>query len=164
MPQETVCCHQYVILCYEKCQNEMLFFFREREVPRPWSWWHKFQGPAGQNQKWEKKISANVQQNLCHSFGDHARDRRRGNLKWTFNWSSQGPLYGITFEIYVLLLSFQLFDHIVQCIAEFLEYMGIKGARLPLGFTFSFPCRQASIDKVSTAAQDGSAGTSASAW
>ncbi|NWJ11238.1 HXK1 protein, partial [Crypturellus undulatus] len=41
----------------------------------------------------------------------------------------------------------ELFDHIVQCIAEFLEYMGIKGARLPLGFTFSFPCRQASIDK-----------------
>ncbi|NXE70116.1 HXK1 protein, partial [Calcarius ornatus] len=41
----------------------------------------------------------------------------------------------------------ELFDHIVQCIADFLDYMGIKGARLPLGFTFSFPCRQASIDK-----------------
>ncbi|XP_042313433.1 hexokinase HKDC1 isoform X1 [Sceloporus undulatus] len=41
----------------------------------------------------------------------------------------------------------ELFDHIVQCIADFLEYMGIKGARLPLGFTFSFPCRQAKIDK-----------------
>uniref|UniRef100_A0A674HE63 hexokinase n=1 Tax=Taeniopygia guttata TaxID=59729 RepID=A0A674HE63_TAEGU len=41
----------------------------------------------------------------------------------------------------------ELFDHIVQCLADFLEYMGIKGARLPLGFTFSFPCRQASIDK-----------------
>ncbi|XP_021384752.2 hexokinase HKDC1 [Lonchura striata] len=41
----------------------------------------------------------------------------------------------------------ELFDHIVQCTADFLEYMGIKGARLPLGFTFSFPCRQTSIDK-----------------
>ncbi|NXI25195.1 HXK1 protein, partial [Sterrhoptilus dennistouni] len=41
----------------------------------------------------------------------------------------------------------ELFDHIVQCIADFLEYMGIKGSRLPLGFTFSFPCRQASIDQ-----------------
>lgn len=58
-------------------------------------------------------------------------------------------------EIYMLFLSFQLFDHIVQCIADFLEYMGIKGARLPLGFTFSFPCRQASIDKVRTATQNG---------
>ncbi|MBV97614.1 putative hexokinase HKDC1, partial [Eschrichtius robustus] len=41
----------------------------------------------------------------------------------------------------------ELFDHIVQCIADFLDYMGLKGAQLPLGFTFSFPCRQASIDK-----------------
>ncbi|XP_028915043.1 hexokinase HKDC1 [Ornithorhynchus anatinus] len=41
----------------------------------------------------------------------------------------------------------ELFDHIVQCIADFLDYMGLKGARLPLGFTFSFPCRQTSIDK-----------------
>lgn len=45
-------------------------------------------------------------------------------------------------------LSLQLFDHIVQCIADFLDYMGLKGAQLPLGFTFSFPCRQMSIDKV----------------
>ncbi|XP_054995482.1 hexokinase HKDC1 isoform X2 [Sorex araneus] len=41
----------------------------------------------------------------------------------------------------------ELFDHIVQCIADFLDYMGLKGARLPLGFTFSFPCSQTSIDK-----------------
>ncbi|MEE6488144.1 hypothetical protein FKM82_015142 [Ascaphus truei] len=41
----------------------------------------------------------------------------------------------------------ELFDHIVQCIAEFLDYMGIKGAPLPLGFTFSFPCKQDRIDK-----------------
>ncbi|XP_045147615.1 hexokinase HKDC1-like [Echinops telfairi] len=41
----------------------------------------------------------------------------------------------------------QLFDHIVQCIADFLDYMGLRGAQLPLGFTFSFPCRQTSIAK-----------------
>ncbi|EDL32102.1 hexokinase HKDC1 [Mus musculus] len=41
----------------------------------------------------------------------------------------------------------ELFDHIVQCIADFLDYMGLKGAQLPLGFTFSFPCRQTCIDK-----------------
>ncbi|XP_074152657.1 hexokinase-1 isoform X4 [Sminthopsis crassicaudata] len=40
----------------------------------------------------------------------------------------------------------ELFDHIVTCISDFLDYMGIKGARLPLGFTFSFPCRQTSLD------------------
>ncbi|XP_037383597.1 hexokinase-2 [Talpa occidentalis] len=41
----------------------------------------------------------------------------------------------------------ELFDHIVQCIADFLEYMGMKGVSLPLGFTFSFPCQQNSLDK-----------------
>ncbi|KAM9447245.1 hexokinase-2 [Clarias gariepinus] len=41
----------------------------------------------------------------------------------------------------------ELFDHIVHCISDFLEYMGMKGASLPLGFTFSFPCHQAGLNK-----------------
>lgn len=45
-------------------------------------------------------------------------------------------------------VSFQLFDHIVHCISDFLDYMGMKSARLPLGFTFSFPCHQTSLDAV----------------
>ncbi|XP_074522484.1 hexokinase-1 isoform X2 [Halichoeres trimaculatus] len=40
----------------------------------------------------------------------------------------------------------ELFDHIVQCISDFLDYMGMKNTRLPLGFTFSFPCMQTSLD------------------
>ncbi|KAJ0056179.1 hypothetical protein NL108_003473, partial [Boleophthalmus pectinirostris] len=40
----------------------------------------------------------------------------------------------------------ELFDHIVHCISDFLDYMGMKSARLPLGFTFSFPCKQNSLD------------------
>ncbi|XP_074525970.1 hexokinase-2 [Halichoeres trimaculatus] len=41
----------------------------------------------------------------------------------------------------------ELFDHIVDCIAKFLEYMGMRGASLPLGFTFSFPCHQSRLDQ-----------------
>ncbi|KAI7813098.1 hexokinase 2, partial [Triplophysa rosa] len=41
----------------------------------------------------------------------------------------------------------ELFDHIVHCIADFMEYMGMKGASLPLGFTFSFPCHQTRLDQ-----------------
>ncbi|KAL2092192.1 hypothetical protein ACEWY4_011990 [Coilia grayii] len=41
----------------------------------------------------------------------------------------------------------ELFDHIVHCIADFLEHMGMRGASLPLGFTFSFPCRQSRLDQ-----------------
>ncbi|XP_030057665.1 hexokinase-2 isoform X2 [Microcaecilia unicolor] len=41
----------------------------------------------------------------------------------------------------------ELFDHIVHCVADFLEYMGMKGVSLPLGFTFSFPCIQKKLDE-----------------
>ncbi|KAI5617445.1 putative hexokinase HKDC1 [Silurus asotus] len=41
----------------------------------------------------------------------------------------------------------ELFDHIVHCISDFLDYMGMKNTCLPLGFTFSFPCKQTGIDK-----------------
>uniref|UniRef100_A0A672IKM3 Hexokinase-2 n=1 Tax=Salarias fasciatus TaxID=181472 RepID=A0A672IKM3_SALFA len=41
----------------------------------------------------------------------------------------------------------ELFSHIVNCIADFLEYMGMRGASLPLGFTFSFPCHQTKLDQ-----------------
>ncbi|XP_062995434.1 hexokinase-2-like [Elgaria multicarinata webbii] len=41
----------------------------------------------------------------------------------------------------------ELFDHIVHCISDFLEYMGMKGVSLPLGFTFSFPCHQKNLDE-----------------
>ncbi|KAI6222863.1 hypothetical protein M3Y99_01490800 [Aphelenchoides fujianensis] len=40
-------------------------------------------------------------------------------------------------------LPLQLFDHIAACLARFLDDHHLKGTpRLPLGFTFSFPCRQ----------------------
>ncbi|XP_044136633.1 hexokinase-2-like [Bufo gargarizans] len=41
----------------------------------------------------------------------------------------------------------QLFDHIVNCITEFQEENNLQGKRLPLGFTFSFPCKQNSLDQ-----------------
>lgn len=41
----------------------------------------------------------------------------------------------------------ELFSHIAYCIADFLEYMGISGVSLPLGFTFSFPCYQSKLDE-----------------
>ncbi|XP_069828792.1 hexokinase-3 isoform X2 [Dendropsophus ebraccatus] len=41
----------------------------------------------------------------------------------------------------------ELFDHIVDCITEFQEENNLQGKRLPLGFTFSFPCKQNSLDQ-----------------
>ncbi|XP_035484099.2 hexokinase HKDC1 isoform X2 [Scophthalmus maximus] len=40
----------------------------------------------------------------------------------------------------------ELFDHIAECVSDFLDYMGIKNDRLPAGFTFPFPCEQTAID------------------
>lgn len=52
------------------------------------------------------------------------------------------------FFFHFLSLVCQLFSHIEYCIADFLEYMGMRGASLPLGFTFSFPCHQSKLDQV----------------
>ncbi|CAN9513563.1 unnamed protein product [Ophioblennius macclurei] len=41
----------------------------------------------------------------------------------------------------------ELFSHIANCIADFLEFVGMRGASLPLGFTFSFPCHQTKLDQ-----------------
>ena len=35
-----------------------------------------------------------------------------------------------------------LFDHIAQCLADFVHDREIQDEELPLGFTFSFPCEQ----------------------
>ncbi|KAL3863611.1 hypothetical protein ACJMK2_005362 [Sinanodonta woodiana] len=41
----------------------------------------------------------------------------------------------------------QLFDHIADCISKFMVSHKLGGKKLPLGFTFSFPCRQEGLDK-----------------
>ena len=35
----------------------------------------------------------------------------------------------------------ELFDHIALCLAEFVKDRKLASQLLPLGFTFSFPCR-----------------------
>ena len=41
----------------------------------------------------------------------------------------------------------QLFDHIADCLADFMAARGLKQVKLPLGFTFSFPCRQEGLTR-----------------
>ncbi|BFY98397.1 hypothetical protein BsWGS_01437 [Bradybaena similaris] len=41
----------------------------------------------------------------------------------------------------------QLFDHIADCIYKFVVDHKLQGRKLPLGFTFSFPCIQQGLDK-----------------
>lgn len=41
----------------------------------------------------------------------------------------------------------QLFDHIAECIYKFMKDHNLMETKLPLGFTFSFPCKQAGLNK-----------------
>jgi len=41
----------------------------------------------------------------------------------------------------------ELFDYIAQCLASFMEQRNVKQYKLPLGFTFSFPCIQEGLTK-----------------
>lgn len=41
----------------------------------------------------------------------------------------------------------ELFDHIAQCLATFVEGHKVASEHLPLGFTFSFPCVQLGLTK-----------------
>merc|ERR1719427_617207 len=43
----------------------------------------------------------------------------------------------------------QLFDHIASCMSDFLNRLGLSKTLLPVGFTFSFPCKQDSLDSAS---------------
>jgi len=40
-----------------------------------------------------------------------------------------------------------LFDHIAQCLSVFMHEHGVQDVKIPLGFTFSFPCRQEGLTK-----------------
>lgn len=55
-------------------------------------------------------------------------------------------IYSIPREI-MLGTGEQLFDHIAECLAHYMEKRNVKNQCLPLGFTFSFPCRQEGLTK-----------------
>lgn len=49
-----------------------------------------------------------------------------------------------------LFVCLQLFDHVAESLGDFMEKQKIKDKRLPVGFTFSFPCVQSKLDEVIT--------------
>ncbi|XP_064465659.1 hexokinase-2-like [Ornithodoros turicata] len=56
-------------------------------------------------------------------------------------FSMQNEIYAVPQEI-MLGTGEELFDHIAECLATFMDKYQVRGRKLPLGFTFSFPCRQ----------------------
>uniref|UniRef100_A0A1L8EBN0 Phosphotransferase n=1 Tax=Haematobia irritans TaxID=7368 RepID=A0A1L8EBN0_HAEIR len=58
----------------------------------------------------------------------------------------ESEIYAVPKEI-MLGPGEELFDHIAQCLATFVEAHKVGGEYLPLGFTFSFPCIQLGLTK-----------------
>lgn len=132
--------------CFDFFKETVFFFFemtRKRRLPGSGPGRNKLPCSPRKDPQWEEAIRGDAQQNLRHPHRGHAGNRRGGDGARVFLLQQK--------YCHFLLKSpfLQLFDHIVHCISDFLDYMGMKSARLPLGFTFSFPCHQTSLDAVS---------------
>lgn len=44
--------------------------------------------------------------------------------------------------------SLQLFEYVADCLADFMKTKELMQKKLPLGLTFSFPCKQTKLDEV----------------
>ncbi|XP_063709781.1 hexokinase type 2 isoform X1 [Culicoides brevitarsis] len=68
------------------------------------------------------------------------------HLKGEHDFEMQSKIYAIPQSI-MLGSGQQLFDHIAECLSNFMKEHEVYNERLPLGFTFSFPLRQLGLTK-----------------
>ncbi|CAO1422296.1 unnamed protein product [Diamesa serratosioi] len=68
------------------------------------------------------------------------------HLKGESDFEMQSKIYAIPQSI-MIGSGAQLFDHIAECLANFIKEHKIQNERLPLGFTFSFPLKQLGLTK-----------------
>lgn len=68
------------------------------------------------------------------------------HLKGEENYEFQSKIYAIPQDVTIGTGS-SLFDHIAECLADFIKEQKIQHEVLPLGFTFSFPCQQVGLTK-----------------
>jgi len=68
------------------------------------------------------------------------------HLKGDNEFEMQSRIYAIPQHI-MLGTGTHLFDHIAECLANFIKEQGLQHERLPLGFTFSFPLVQLGLTK-----------------
>lgn len=78
-------------------------------------------------------------------FGWHVFRQNVSVPTWDTQTSSQHLSHSLSLSLSLLL---QLFDHVAECLGDFMEKHNIKDKKLPVGFTFSFPCQQTKLDEV----------------
>ena len=72
---------------------------------------------------------------LCVDIGDNKQ------------FSMQSKVFAIPVDV-MTGTGKNLFKHIANCLHEFIEEHNLQDEKLPLGFTFSFPCKQEGLAKV----------------
>jgi hexokinase len=68
------------------------------------------------------------------------------HLKGEEDYEMQSKIYAIPAE-FMTGTGASLFDHIAECLADFIKEQKIQDEVLPLGFTFSFPCQQVGLTR-----------------
>lgn len=68
------------------------------------------------------------------------------HLKGEEDYEFQSKIYAIPQEA-IIGTGAVLFDHIAECLADFIKEQKIQDEILPLGFTFSFPCQQIGLTR-----------------
>lgn len=68
------------------------------------------------------------------------------HLKGESDYEFQSKIYALPQSI-MTGTGDELFDHIAECLSMFIKGMSIQTEKLPLGFTFSFPCQQFGLTK-----------------
>lgn len=68
------------------------------------------------------------------------------HLKGENDFEMQSKIYAIPQHI-MIGTGVQLFDHIAECLANFMKEQKVQKEKLPLGFTFSFPLVQLGLTK-----------------
>lgn len=68
------------------------------------------------------------------------------HLKGEENYEFHSKIYAIP-QKFMVGTGVDLFEHIAECLADFIKEMKIHDEVLPLGFTFSFPCQQVGLTR-----------------
>lgn len=108
-------------------------------------WDHKTYNCLQSQQKhfaWSHHLSKHKNPNIPHE----KLSEREVNMTRDHLWCC------VEFYSWKSIFCLKLFSHVADCLGDFMEKQNIKDKKLPVGFTFSFPCAQSKLDEVNAPA------------
>lgn len=120
---------------------------REGRLPCCWPGGLPVPCPPGEGICWWEAEQPAGEQVLPHTQGGHTGERSWGRALLLGCCCTAAVLQ----HLLAAQLSspfVQLFDYVADCLSDFMEAKNLKHKKLPLGFTFSFPCKQTKLEEV----------------